>query len=184
MPNKTLYVRPEDEPVWAVAAEKAKREGRSLSRLVADALQRFLPTDDEAPVLIDRATIEIVLLDHREELDDDKGKVSPSLAELAHVYRGLTGFDAKVEAAKSCREILAELTSESIEAGTYDQPAEVIELTPEEYQQAAQHALDSIGCTMDGLADMARRGDYPTPAHRKVWLAIKPALAQPETPEQ
>ncbi len=99
MPNKTLYVRPEDEQLWEAAAAQAKRERRSLSALVVEALSALLP-DDDAPVLIDRATIEIVLLDHREELDDAHGKVSPSLAELAHVYRELTGFDAKAEAGK------------------------------------------------------------------------------------
>jgi hypothetical protein len=76
------------------------------------------------------------------------------------------------------------LTRESVEAGTYDQPAEVFTLTPEEYQQAVANALDSISCTFEELEGMARAGVYPTPQHRKVWLAIKPAPAQPETPER
>lgn len=49
----------------------------------------------ETHVLIDRASIECVLLDHVDELDDDKGKVDANLAELAYVYKRLTGFDAK-----------------------------------------------------------------------------------------
>ncbi len=63
-------------------------------------------------------------------------------------------------------------------------PAEVFTLTPEEYQQAVANALDSIGCTYTELEEMAHAGVYPTPQHRKVWLAIKPAPAQPETPKE
>lgn len=202
--------------------------------------------DEDGPVVLDRATIECVLLDHADELDDEQGKVSPSLAEPAYVYREKTGFDAKVEAGRKLYpageldvaippgETLAELleergmTLEDLQAKTgllvdywredlipgrielspyiagvleaalgtparlwlametayraalkrgvpnHVASAEVVELTPEEYQQAVQNALDGIGCTTDELAEMARRDDYPTPQHRKVWLAIKP----------
>lgn len=44
-------------------------------------------------VLIDRATIECVLLDHVAEIAVPAGQADPSLAELAHVYKRLTGFD-------------------------------------------------------------------------------------------
>ncbi len=40
-------------------------------------------------------SIERVLLDHADELDDQHGKVDANLAELANVYRRLTGFDLK-----------------------------------------------------------------------------------------
>ncbi len=56
---------------------------------------------------------------------------------------------------------------------------EIFVLTPEEYQQAVANALDSIGCTYTELEEMASAGDFPTPQHRKVWLAIKPS---PESP--
>lgn len=45
------------------------------------------------------AAVEAVLLDHHEELDE-AGKVDANLADLAHLYRGMTGFDAKEEVLK------------------------------------------------------------------------------------
>ncbi|MBX6386838.1 MAG: hypothetical protein IRZ07_28320 [Microbispora sp.] len=38
--------------------------------------------------------IECVLIDHADQLTDDHGRVDANLAELAHVYRELTGFNA------------------------------------------------------------------------------------------
>ncbi len=46
------------------------------------------------------AAVEAVLMDHQDELDDEHGKVDANLADLAHLYRELTGFDAKEEIAK------------------------------------------------------------------------------------
>lgn len=53
-----------------------------------------LANADPDKVVIDRATIECVLLDHVAAYTGPPGTQDPSLAELAHVYRELTGFDA------------------------------------------------------------------------------------------
>ncbi len=87
-----------------VATETAERilaalEGRSARPRWWEILDASDPTGDaRAHVRIDRGTIECVLLDHVDKLDDRKGRVDANLAELAYVYRELTGWDAKTEA--------------------------------------------------------------------------------------
>lgn len=51
-------------------------------------------------VMIDKATIECVLLDHVDLHNRPAGEADPSLAELATVYKRLTGWDAAEEWAK------------------------------------------------------------------------------------
>ena len=41
--------------------------------------------------------IELVLLNHKDELDDSHGKVDPDLAELAYVYEQVTGWTVAEE---------------------------------------------------------------------------------------
>ena len=43
-PNKTLYTRDEDAPVWESAEQVAAATGQSVSQLVAAALRYYLPT--------------------------------------------------------------------------------------------------------------------------------------------
>ncbi len=43
-PNKTLYIRDEDAPIWERAEQAAGVSRQSLSQLVATALRRYLPT--------------------------------------------------------------------------------------------------------------------------------------------
>jgi hypothetical protein len=43
-PNRTLYTRDEDGPVWERAEEAAAAAGQSVSQLVAAALRYYLPT--------------------------------------------------------------------------------------------------------------------------------------------
>jgi len=44
-PNKTLYIRDEDMPIWERAEQAAKQARQSLSQLVIGALQRYLPLE-------------------------------------------------------------------------------------------------------------------------------------------
>lgn len=50
--------------------------------------------------------------------------------------------------------------------------AEVIELTPTEYDRAVANALDSLGLTYDQLAEQACRADFVSLRARQVWLLI------------
>lgn len=43
MATKTVYVGDRDAPVWEAADRLARRNGTSVSRLVADALADYLP---------------------------------------------------------------------------------------------------------------------------------------------
>lgn len=43
MPRKTLYIRPQDEAMWAAAARVATDKGVSVSQIVAEALRTDLP---------------------------------------------------------------------------------------------------------------------------------------------
>lgn len=56
MATKTLYVGDRDEPVWQAADRLAKRNGTSVSRLVAQALADYLPraAAEPAPEPADR----------------------------------------------------------------------------------------------------------------------------------
>lgn len=100
---RTVHNRSCGCELFETATETAERilaamEGRA-PRFWWDILNAE-PGGERAHVVIDRATIECVLLDHADELDDTHGKVDANLAELAHVYQRLTGFDAKAEAAR------------------------------------------------------------------------------------
>lgn len=54
MPNKTLYIRDADEPVWDAASRVARRDRVSLSQLVTEALETHLPKLAEQPSRDDR----------------------------------------------------------------------------------------------------------------------------------
>jgi hypothetical protein len=54
MPNKTFYVPDRDKPLWDAAQRIAKRDGISLYRVVADALESHLPAVATAPPPEDR----------------------------------------------------------------------------------------------------------------------------------
>lgn len=56
MPNKSLYVPPQDEALWDAAQRVAKRKRISLSRLVTDALEVHVPkvAAEPAPPPADR----------------------------------------------------------------------------------------------------------------------------------
>ena len=60
-------------------------------------VKRYAGRRTKNTVTIDQATIECVLLDHLDEYSGPAGTQDTSLAELAHVYRELTGFDAVCE---------------------------------------------------------------------------------------
>jgi hypothetical protein len=47
-PNKTLYVREDDLPLWEHAERYATEQNRSVSAVVTDALKTFLPPDVRA----------------------------------------------------------------------------------------------------------------------------------------
>lgn len=49
-------------------------------------------------------------------------------------------------------------------------------MTAEEWDAAKQAALNKLGCTYDELEDMARRRDYATLEHRKLWVVIGRSL--------
>ncbi|GAA4866014.1 hypothetical protein [Kitasatospora terrestris] len=55
-PSKTLYVRDDDAELWARAEAHAKETRRSVSQVVADALQEYLPIEVSAD---DLETIEV-----------------------------------------------------------------------------------------------------------------------------
>lgn len=48
----------------------------------------------------------------------------------------------------------------------------VVELTAQEWREAASTALARAGYTFDQLQMFARRGDFPTLAARKLWVAL------------
>lgn len=54
MPQRTLYVRDADEPVWKAASRLAQRDNISLSQLVTDALEAHLPQVADQPARADR----------------------------------------------------------------------------------------------------------------------------------
>ena len=54
MATKTLYVREPDEPVWDAATRLAKRRKTTVSRLVAEALEDYLPRMAAEPTPEDR----------------------------------------------------------------------------------------------------------------------------------
>jgi predicted transcriptional regulator len=47
MPNKTIYIRPDDESLWERAEQYAERNRLSLSWLIARALDEYL--DERGP---------------------------------------------------------------------------------------------------------------------------------------
>jgi hypothetical protein len=47
MAQRTLYVRPADEPVWQELEALAARRGLSLSIMVSEAVRRLVKTDRE-----------------------------------------------------------------------------------------------------------------------------------------
>ncbi len=49
MPNKTLYIPADDEPMWEAAQRVARKRKTSLYRVVAEALRRDLPRADATP---------------------------------------------------------------------------------------------------------------------------------------
>ena len=49
VPNKTIYVRGDDESLWADTESLSKRSGRSVSELIAEGL-RLLHAKHTAPV--------------------------------------------------------------------------------------------------------------------------------------
>lgn len=50
---------------------------------------------------------------------------------------------------------------------------DVIEMSAEEYAQARQRALDSLGVTYDELAQQAKARRFDSVRHRKLWLLIR-----------
>ncbi|MFL1431152.1 MULTISPECIES: hypothetical protein [unclassified Nocardiopsis] len=50
MPNKTLYIRDEDLPIWERADKASKAAGVSTSQVVADALRNYLPNPKDIQV--------------------------------------------------------------------------------------------------------------------------------------
>lgn len=52
--NKTFYVPDRDKPLWDAAQRIAKRDGLSLYRIVANALEAHLPTVAAEPAPEDR----------------------------------------------------------------------------------------------------------------------------------
>lgn len=77
-PNKTLYVRDDDLPVWERAESYAKATRQSVSALVAAALSRYLPDepdDDGADTLaLERAVYAL----------HDAGSVKGQIAQMFH----------------------------------------------------------------------------------------------------
>lgn len=53
-PNKTLYIREDDMPVWEKAERTAKERRQSLSQIATSALAAYLPDDD-----VDELTVEV-----------------------------------------------------------------------------------------------------------------------------
>jgi hypothetical protein len=50
--------------------------------------------------------------------------------------------------------------------------AEIIELTPSEYERLVANALDHLGLTYDQLAEQARHADFISLRARQLWLLI------------
>jgi hypothetical protein len=42
MPNRSIFVKAKDIPVWEAAKAKAKREGTSMSRVIEDGLRKWV----------------------------------------------------------------------------------------------------------------------------------------------
>ncbi len=89
--------RASDAEVFAALA-KAAHATRQVAALHASPA-------GSSQVVISRAAIECVLLDHADELDDEAGCVDANLADLAHEYRQLTGFDAKASWASGASQV-------------------------------------------------------------------------------
>jgi hypothetical protein len=54
--NKTLYIRPEDLPVWQRAQEATWTQRMSLSQLLVEALKLYLSSIDESPPSVNITT--------------------------------------------------------------------------------------------------------------------------------
>jgi hypothetical protein len=49
---------------------------------------------------------------------------------------------------------------------------EVRTLTPAQFNDAKERALESVGLTYEQLKRQARRGEFDSPLARKVWMAV------------
>lgn len=79
---------------WMIRAILRTIASRQMYRIWHEAMLGWL--ENEAL----REAVELVLLNHVWEIDQPPGQQDPDLAELAHVYQRLTGFDPIKEASR------------------------------------------------------------------------------------
>lgn len=58
-PNKTLYIREDDVPIWERAEQAAKTTSQSVSQLVTSALQHYLPSVQAPAGAMEPITVEL-----------------------------------------------------------------------------------------------------------------------------
>ncbi|MEO3856182.1 hypothetical protein [Acrocarpospora sp. B8E8] len=79
-----------------------------------------------------------------------------------------------VSAVRALADGLNRWLAEREDAQSEPEPVEVFAPTAQEWDGALALDLAELGCTRDDLKAMARTGDYASPAHRKLWLTVKP----------
>lgn len=139
--------------------------------------------DEEArDDLIDRIPDDMVIWEDEDELGSFPWTLRKWLDVLGHT-RAHAGCCTACGCATTCMaaafygSTVSSVVRELDRIGALRQPTEPIELiepTTEEWDTAISRELVRLGCTREELEAMAQSGDYASPAHRKLWLTIKP----------